>query len=376
VPEGRRFMPGGTSIRRPLAVALFAGVLAVAILAALLIGHLYERATEAAAADTLRASHAMFRALERGDVKKMDAALGALLEDEELRRLFLARDREGLLRAALPRFRDLQARDAITHWYFVEPDRRVLLRVHRPSLFGDRVDRLTLTRAAESHDMGAGLELGQTAFALRVVRAWMVDGKLIGYLELAEEIDHFLVRLKQETGNELGVVVKKQFLDEAAWAQVTGKARNTWNARPDVVVVDTTAFSEGVADVPGDVGAIPPEGLVLGEEVRGDQAWLRGYFPIQDVAGRQVGALAVLHDFSRMHQLMVAGRRQVLLVVLGMSLLACLVVWLALERWVLRPLRRLAEDAERAAGAGPPPAGDDELARLRRLLAPPGGEAR
>jgi uncharacterized membrane protein len=59
-----------------------------------------------------------------------------------------------------------------------------------------------------------------------------------------------------------------------------------------------------------------------------------------------------------------------------MSLLACLVVWLALERWVLRPLRRLAEAAERAAGAPPPPSGSDELARLRRLLAPPGGQVR
>ncbi|HET8732382.1 MAG TPA: hypothetical protein VFM45_01295, partial [Anaeromyxobacteraceae bacterium] len=181
-------------------------------------------------------------------------------------------------------------------------------------------------------------------------------------------------RLKRETGNEFGILVKKQYLDEAAWAAVTGKARNTWNARPDVVVVDTTAFSEGVADLPVDVAALPDEGLVLGEELRGGQAWLRGYFPIVDVAGRKVGALAVLNDFTRMHELMVAGRRQVLLVVLGMSLLACLVVWAALERWVLRPLRALAEEAEAAGGRGPPPAGADELRRLQRLLRPPPGQ--
>ncbi len=367
-------MPG-PSIRRPLALALLAGVVTVAVVAAAVIGHLYEHATEAAAADTLRATHGMFRAMERGDVKKMDAALGALLEDEALRRHFLARDREALLQAALPRFEDLRARDGITHWYFVTPDRRVLLRVHKPALRGDRLDRLTLDRAARTNDMGAGLELGQTAFALRVVRAWMVDGQLIGYLELAEEIDHFLVRLKQETGNELGIVVKKQYLDEAAWASVTGRARNTWNARPDVVVVSTTSFSDGVADVPGDVDALPEEGRVLEEEVRGGQAWIRGYFPILDVAGRKVGALAVLHDFTRMHALMTAGRRQVLLVVLGMSLLACLVVWVALERFVLGPLRALAGAAEAADPAGPPPEGADELQRLRRLLARAGGPA-
>lgn len=361
----------GASMRRPLAMSLLAGVVTVAVVAALVIGHLYERDTEHAAAESLRASHGMFGAMERGDVQKMDAALGALLEDEELKRLFLARDRAQLLAAALPRFQDLSARDGITHWYFIDPDRRVVLRVHKPAMFGDRVDRLTLARAAETRDMGAGLELGQTAFALRVVRPWMVDGRLIGYLELAEEIGHFLVRLKQETGNEFGVLVKKEFLDEAAWARVTGKARNTWNARPDVVVVDTTTFSEGLVDVQGDLAALPPEGLVLEEEVRGGRAWLRGLFPIRDAAGRNVGALAVLHDFTRLHEVMVAGRRQVLLVVLGMSLLACLVVWWALEHWVLRPLRGVVEEAERAAGVGPAPAGADELARLRRLLARP-----
>jgi len=363
----------GPSIRRPLIVSLLAGVVGVALVAAVVIGHLYEHATEVAAAASLRGSQSMFRALERGDVKKMDAALGALLEDEELRRLFLARDRAGLLAAARPRFQDLQARDGITHWYFIDPDRRVVLRVHQPPLFGDRVTRLTLARAAESRDMGSGLELGQTAFALRVVRPWMVDGRLIGYLELAEEIDHFLVRLKQETGNEFAVLVKKQFLDEAAWARLTGKGRNTWNARPDVVVVDTTTFSEGIVDVQGDVATLPEEGLVEEEAVRGGQAWLRGLFPIRDTSARQIGALVVLHDFTGLHPVMRAGRRQVLLVVLGMSLLACLVVWWSLERWVLRPVRQVVEGAERRAGLAPAPPGADELARLRRLLEPPAG---
>jgi hypothetical protein len=316
----------------------------------------------------------MFHALERGDVRKMDATLGALLEDEELKRLFLARDRDRLLAAALPRFEDLKVREGITHWYFIDPDRRVTLRVHRPALFGDRVDRLTLTRAAETHDMGAGLELGQTAFALRVVRPWVVDGRLIGYLELAEEIDHFLVRLRQETGNDYAVLILKRYLDEAAWAQVSGKARNTWNARPDVVVVDTTTFSDGIVDFQGDFASLPEGGLVLDEDVRGDRAWLRGFFPITDASGRRVGALAVLHDFTRLHQVMQSGRRQVLLVVLGMSLLACLLVWWALERFALRPIRKVVEAAEGAAGVGAVPVGD-ELERLRRLL-PPGDEVR
>ncbi len=65
------------------------------------------------------------------------------------------------------------------------------------------VDRATLTKAIETKGLGAGKELGKTAFALRVVRPWFgQDGKLLGYLELGEEIDHFLGRMKAQTGDD------------------------------------------------------------------------------------------------------------------------------------------------------------------------------
>jgi len=319
----------GESIRRPLAVALLAGVLGISAVAALLIGHVHERDSEAAAAGSLRAAHRLFGALERGDIAKMDAAIGALQADAELRHAFLAGDREALQRAALPRLEALRRRDAITHMYFIDEQRRVFLRVHKPGLFGDACGRVTLARAAESGDLGAGLELGQTAFALRVVRPWVVDGRRIGFMELAEEVDNFLVRMKRETGNDLAILVKKEALDRAAWKRISGPARDTWNARPDVVVVDTTTFTEGLADFQGDIDALPPEGVLLEEELRDGRALIRGIFPFADASGKTVGALGVLHDFTRMHEVLVAGRRRVFLLVLAMSLLACAVVWAA-----------------------------------------------
>lgn len=359
---------GAESIRRPLAVALLAGVLGISAVAALVIGHTYERDSEAAASGSLRSAHQLFGALERGDVAKMDAALGALQADAELRRTFLARDREALQRMALPRLRALGELDAITHMYFIDLDRRVFLRVHKPELFGDLCPRATLAKAAETGELGAGLELGQTAFALRVVRPWVVDGVRLGYMELAEDVDHFLVRMKRETGNDLGLLVKKEAIDRAAWRRVNAPARDTWNARPDVVVVDTTTFSEGLVDFGGDIDALPADGLLLEEEVRDGRALIRGIFPFADASGKTVGALAVLHDFTRMHEVLVAGRRRVFLLVLAMSLLACAVVWGALEWFVLRRLRRVIAEAEVAMGVAPAGLGG-ELARLRRIAA-------
>ena len=80
-------------------------------------------------------------------------------------------------------------------------------------------------------------------------------------MELAEEIDHFLTALKSRTGDEYGLLVKKRFLDEEAWAKVLGPRANTWNDRPDVVVVDTTTFTEGIIDYPGDLEALPDGGV-------------------------------------------------------------------------------------------------------------------
>ena len=359
----------GESIRRPLAVALLAGVLGISAAAALVIGHAYERDSEAAATDSLRAAHHLFGALERSDVVKMDAAIGALQADAELRRAFLAGDREALQRAALPRFQALRQRDAVTHMYFIDAERRTVLRVHRPELFGDTIGRATLARAAESGDLGAGLELGQTAFARRVVRPWVVDGRRIGFMELAEEVDSFLVRMKRETGNDFAILAKKEALDRAAWKRINEPARDTWNARPDVVVVDTTTFSEGLVDFQGDLDALPAEGLLLEEQLADGRALIRGIFPFADASGRMAGALAVLHDFTRMHEVLVAGRRRVFLLVLAMSLLACAMVWAALEWFVLRRLRRAIADAEAAQGLAPPAGPGSELARLRRLAA-------
>lgn len=340
-------------------------------------GEIFERNVEDAGMASLQGAADAFAAQERAEIEKLAATLDALLASDRLRHAFVARDRERLLEFAAPLFRTMIERDRITHWYFIEPDpgRKVFLRVHRPELHGDRVDRITLQQAIDNRDLGAGKELGQTAFALRAVRPWFHEGKLVGYMELAEEIDHFLTAMKARTGDEYGLLVKKRFLDEQAWANVLGPRSNTWNDRPDVVVVDTTTFTEGIIDWQGEVESLPDRGLALGEVVRGDRAYVRGIFPVRDAAGRKVGGLFVLHDFTRHHEAMqdaIATTRGVLAAIGAAvaAIVALLVRLLAFAR--LERLRRALE--EQAARAGLPPsrvvqlASEDEIGRLERLF--------
>lgn len=384
-----RWLMRGYSIRLQIIGAILVALVVVALAGSLLVGDIYERDIEAAASQSLRRAAGTFANLERSEIEKLSAILDGLLAMEGLKKSFLARDRERLLAEAAPIYQTLRTRDGITHWYFLdpEPSRTCFLRVHRPGLHGDRVDRVTLQAAIRTKDGGSGMELGQTAFALRVVRPYLAGGEVIGYLELAEEIDQFLDRMKALTGDDYGLLVKKKFLDEKAWAAVAAGARNTWNDRPETVVVGTTTFSQGIIDYRGDVERIPDGGLVLDEAVQDGRAYIRGMFPVRDAAGRTVGGLFVLHDFTEVHRALASGRTRVVLVVLAMALLMAVLLVILLDRLVFTGLVRLAESIESLPGRSAPgaprrisgaPFEEDEIARLEeaclRLAAGAGRE--
>ncbi len=352
------------SIRPVLALAVGAALTGTGLATALLAGELGERAVEDASAASLREAAGLFASLERVEVQKMSALLEDVRSRSDLRDAFLAGDRARLLALAAPVFDRIRAQDpVVTHLYFIEPNRTCFLRVHSPDLYGDRIERMTLARAAETGNTSSGMELGQTAYALRVVRPWFAGVRLIGFVEMAEEIGHFLVRMKQETGNDFGLLAKKKYLDEKTWYRVIPGGRDTWKARPDVVVVDSTSYGEGLIDYHGDLDAIPETGKVLGEALRNGRALIRGIFPVRDAADRRVGALLVQQDFTRMHAALERGRVHMATAVLIASVVGFGLAWLLLELLLLRRLARVAD------ALAPDPAGGDELQRLSRLAA-------
>jgi hypothetical protein len=364
------------SLELRLAFIVVVLCLGASLAGAWMAGEIAERRFEQAGLSTLRSAADAFAAQERAEIEKLSATLDALLAHDDLRSAFVARDRARLLALATPLFETMRERDRITHWYFIEaePSQAVFLRVHQPELRGDRVERATFLQAKATRDLGAGKELGLTAFALRAVRPWIVDGNVIGYVELAEEIDHFLTALKSRTGDEYGLLVKKRFLDEAAWAKVLGPRANTWNDRPDVVVVDTTTFTQGIIDYQGDLEALPDDGITLGEALREDTAVMRGLFPVRDASGRKVGGLFVLHDFTPQHAAARAAALQFRALLVGLGAVLAALVTLAMHFLIFARLRQLHRRLEReVTAAGLPPGRliqlpDDEVSRLEALL--------
>ena len=141
----------------------------------------------------------------------MLSSLIAVIErDEKIKELYISKNKKGLYLEAKNMFEEIKDKYGITHWYFILPDGRCFLRVHNEKLSGDQINRYTYKEAKTTKKESSGIELGKTAYALRVVSPYYSNGKLIGYMELGQEIDDFLNVLKTETGDEFSIIVEKK----------------------------------------------------------------------------------------------------------------------------------------------------------------------
>ena len=357
------------SIKLKLLLIVLPSMLALTVTTALLLRQVSQRSVEGAARQVVASAGGALDQLEKGDVEKLDTALAALQSHPGLAEAFAARDRERLLALAAPIFKRLREQHDVTHWYFITPDQHVcFLRVHKPSLFGDVIDRATLKKSVKVNGLGAGKELGQTAFALRVVQPWVVGGKLLGYMELGEEIDHFLGRMKDQTGNDFGLLVEKKNLDPVVWAKTRGDKRNNWDDQPSTVVVNATTGDEGIVGFAEALGSLPDGGRVLESAEHGGRVLLRAVLPVQDAAGRKIGGLFVLHDITELHRGMVRDRDRVVALFVLAGVLLSIALLAVFQRLVFRRLTSMMATLEdvsaRLAG------GDYEAAKDYR----PGGK--
>jgi hypothetical protein len=368
------------SIKTKIAVAVVACLVVIAAANALLARYNYRRDMAYAGEQAVRAAGRSLRGIEKREIDKLSTALDALIGEPTLAAFMAQRDRDNLLEAAAPIFKELQARHGVTHWYFIEPApaRTCFLRVHRPELRGDVIDRQTLLAAIRTGDTAAGKELGQTAFALRVVRPFAPKGKLLGYMELGQEIDDFLVRMKEETGDEYALVVGKRFLNAQEWAATRGERRNNWNDDPDFVTVDATDREPGVFGPGGEVRDLPDAGRYLGVAQRGSRLFVRGVVPVADAAGQRVGGLFVLHDVTALRDRALSEQTNVVVLIGAVAVVMLSILYILVEVLVFRRLARTTQAMQHLSirlaggdydvGGTIKPASSDEIGKFEGFL--------
>jgi hypothetical protein len=329
------------SIRAKLVVAIVSTLAVAAAGSALLVRQLYLRTARSTAGEALRGASAAYEDLEKNEVEKLTVILDTLVANTALRDAFAARDRDKLLAIALPIHQVLKAEHGIGHWNFVDAEtKRMFLRPHLPAKHDDVIERPALNKAIERRENSVGKELGKSAFALRVGRPfWGADGKLIGYIELGTEVDHFLGRMKMQTGNDFAMFIQKKLVDESEWARTRGKARNTWNDWATVVLANSTTSDE-LLDEAAIAGA-GADGTILNEVERNGAYFARGVFPVRESSGKIVGGLVVRHDVTALHADMQLGLLRALILLGGLAIVASILVYPIVDRLIFRRLRTM-----------------------------------
>jgi signal transduction histidine kinase len=243
-----------------------------------------------------------FDNLVEADTKMLLSTLEILLQDENLMDHYLRGDREEMYEYGQALFGRLKEKYSITHFYFIQPDGKCFVRLHNKDKYDDQVTRFTFKEAERTKDVGVGLELGKTAFALRVVKPYYKNGELIGYLELGQEIDEFLDILKTDSDNDFVIVSEKQYLDESSWESVREVAglRNDWDDFEDYVIISATSENEKLLEC---FNSENIERVNDGENVLGfidvdERKFLCGGFSIVDAGGMESAAMLSVIDVT------------------------------------------------------------------------------
>lgn len=239
------------------------------------------------------------------DSRLMNGLIDFLKEDKQLQNAWLTKDRDLLLSYAMPLFENLRSKYRVTHFYFHGLDKVCFLRVHEPFRYGDHIDRFTMGRAVREGKPVYGIELGPLGtFTLRVVYPWWIDDKLVGYIELGEEIEHIIPEIKKTLDVELSVAINKSYLNRAGWEEgmkMLGRNAN-WDLLQDFTIVDCTfkcAFNKIPAKIMQNRTPYRTKHKYLLPEMQiNDRNYRTGFVPLFDAGGREVGDIVVMKDVT------------------------------------------------------------------------------
>lgn len=239
------------------------------------------------------------------DAEQMGVILDLLKGDPAVQKAWLARDREELLAISSSILEKISSKRRVTHFYFMQPDQVCFLRVHHPARHGDIIKRFTMEEAARTEEPAYGIELGPYGtFALRTVHPWRIDGRLVGYIELGEEIEHITLQIAEYLDVDIAVAVKKEHLVREKWedGQAFLKKEHDWNELDSFAIIDRTMSSlsdvlishlDALERCDGDDDFVTSHKMTIDE-----RHYYCAFTPLIDVAKKDIGEIIILLDIT------------------------------------------------------------------------------
>ena len=237
------------------------------------------------------------------EVELLNTIIESIQTNSNMQKAWLAEDRDLLLKNTTPLLKSLGVKHRITHFDFHNQDRTNFLRIHDPTLYGDHIDHYILAEAARTGNNAAGIELGELGILkLRVVHPWKINGKIFGYIEMGEEIDHITDKLHSILNVEMYISIYKEFLDQKNWEagmRLLGFPNN-WGILPTAVIVGQSlpvippVFENFLIRGQHPYMVMAPELDVMID----DNTYRLGVVPLFDAREREVGDIIVLFDVT------------------------------------------------------------------------------
>ena len=271
----------------------------------------------------------LFEKQIESETELLSTTLELVAKDEGLQKAWETKDRNFLLQLSAPLLKEMGEKHRITHFYFHNPDRTNFLRVYDPDRFGDVVNRFTLLEAVRTGQNSAGIELGKLGtLTLRVVHPWQIKGKIVGYIEMGEEIDHIIEKLHNILDVELYISIYKNFLKEENWkaGMRLFNRQNDWDLSPYAVIV-----SQSLNNVPKSLNVFLEKGKHDYMEMATDLKlsinqlnYRVGVVPLFDAGEREIGDMIILYDVTE-H---LSSFKKTILLIVSYSALAGLLLFI------------------------------------------------
>ncbi len=297
-----------TSLKRHILIPL---TLALVFLLSVFVYRVYLISQEKISEDALEKFESVNKLFEKkleSDAELISAVIETLVGNTEIQAAWLARDRPGLIRLTSPIYAKLRAKYRITHFYFHDLDRVTFLRVYNQEQYGDVSRHTTLLKSQKSGKPSTGIEIGSLGtFTLRVVYPWRINGKVAGYIEMGEEIEHIMRKLRDILGVELYVSIYKKFINRKRWEkgmQIMGREGN-WDQFSSIVVIGKTldVVPEDFADLHQQYHDqyLDYQDLETPADFKlsiGDRVFYAGFIHLFDSVENEVGDIMALYDVT------------------------------------------------------------------------------
>ncbi len=320
--------------RRPL-FSVFVG-LVVLMTGVMMFGLCYWRTLSEAAfsRDQSQAFTNSWELAQADATRRLWSIAKMLGADDRVLPLFVAGKRDPLAAIATPWFQALRNNRQLTRLDFIQPDRRVLLRVGEPAVFGDDVSSAPLLAAEQSHETRFGLVVGAAGVEFELVVPLLRNGIITGFLLLGSDFEAMLEDLRAALQADFLLVLDKnrpEFQASSSNAAHPLWRPAHWDRFADLVVAAQSR--PGLAD--GLAPALTGTGGEGDAVLQKGRVWRVVAVPVADAAGHPMGRIDVIRDDTEHQRTAWIALATFGGAIVGVAGLAVLVCYLLLYR--LRP---------------------------------------